>query len=370
MKNPNTIFFIFIFILLTFQFSVLVFSQDSCNSKLNLKSRLPFDATSLNCLPIWSNEDFVLRYGQSEASGNIWSFVLSTPNPKSFVAMGFSTTGRMVGSSAIVGWVESDGTAMMKRYYLGGTSPALVVKDQGNVSLVEGSSSVVVESSRFYMSFQLDMDQPSSRLVFSVGPNGFSPIGPDYRLMEHRNKIATSINYSTGESATEKAPHLKLRRSHGILNMIGWGILMMIGSMIARYGRKWDPAWFYAHATCQVLAFTLGLIGVICGFLLDSRLDVNVSTHKGLGIFILVLGCLQVVAILARPDKASKVRKYWNWYHYIVGRILIIFAISNVFYGIHLGGEGKGWTAAYAVVLSVLFLSSAVFEYKLLTTKN
>ncbi|KAF4373922.1 hypothetical protein F8388_007828 [Cannabis sativa] len=113
--------------------------------------------------------------------------------------MGFSTTGRMVGSSAIVGWVESDGTAMMKRYYLGGTSPALVVKDQGNVSLVEGSSSVVVESSRFYMSFQLDMDQPSSRLVFSVGPNGFSPIGPDYRLMEHRNKIATSINYSTDD---------------------------------------------------------------------------------------------------------------------------------------------------------------------------
>ncbi|XP_062081462.1 cytochrome b561 and DOMON domain-containing protein At3g07570 [Humulus lupulus] len=368
MKTPNTNFFIFI--ILALHFSGLVFSQDSCNSKLNLKSRLPFDATSLSCLPVWDAEGFVLRYERSAANGSIWSFVLSAPDPNSFVAMGFSTTGRMVGSSAIVGWVDSAGTAMIKRYYLGGTSPALVVPDQGNVTVVEGSSAVVLESSRLYLAFQLDMGQPSSRLIYSVGPNGFLPVGPNYRLTEHRNKVSTSINYSTGQTASEKAPHLKLRRSHGIVNMVGWGILMVIGSMIARYGRKWDPAWFYAHASCQVSAFTLGVIGVICGFLLESRLDSDVSTHKGLGIFILVLGCLQVMAILARPDKASKVRKYWNWYHYIVGRVLIIFAISNVFYGIHLGGEGKGWTAAYAVVLSVLFLSSAVFEYKLLTSQN
>ena len=91
--------------------------------------------------------------------------------------------------------------------------------------------------------------------------------------------------------------------------MLGWGILIMIGAMVARYGRQWDPAWFYVHTGVQLLAFTLGIIGVICGFLLDSRLNVDVSTHKGLGIFILVLGSLQVchVALLTlRFEKLVK----------------------------------------------------------------
>lgn len=71
------------------------------------------------------------------------------------------------------------------------------------------------------------------------------------------------------------------------------------------------------------------------------------------------------MALLARPDKMHKFRKYWNWYHYSVGRVLLVFAIANVFYGIHLGGEGKGWTVGYAVVLCILFITSTFCEYKL-----
>ncbi|MBA0617825.1 hypothetical protein Godav_027243, partial [Gossypium davidsonii] len=50
------------------------------------------------------------------------------------------------------------------------------------------------------------------------------------------------------------------------------------------------------------------------------------------------------------PGKESKVRKYWNWYHHNGGRIVILIAIANVFYGIHLGeDDGTSWNAAYAV---------------------
>ncbi|PON41886.1 Cytochrome b561 and DOMON domain-containing protein [Trema orientale] len=365
MKNPIPSIFILITIIST---SAFVYSQtpDSCSSNLNLQSRLPFGTSNLQCLPVWDAENYVLRYEQSTSNANIWSFVLSAPYTNSFVAMGFSRSGQMVGSSAIVGWIPSTGGAgMIKRYYLGGKSSNLVVPDEGNVTVIENSSAVVLESQRLYLAFQLQTTLPSNRLIYSLGPNDFQPVGPGYRLMQHRDMVATSINYATGQSASQKSPHLRLRRSHGILNMIGWGILMMIGAMIARYGRQWDPVWFYVHAGVQLLAFTLGIIGVICGFLLNSRLNADVSTHKGLGIFILVLGSLQVMALLARPDKASKIRKYWNWYHYSVGRILLVFAIANVFYGIHLGGEGKGWTAGYAVVLGVLFVASALGEYKL-----
>lgn len=76
--------------------------------------------------------------------------------------------------------------------------------------------------------------------------------------------------------------------------MLGWGILVIIGAITARYLRQWDPVWFYLHTGIQSLGFGVGLAGVICGFVLDNHLDADVSTHKALGIFILVLGCLQV----------------------------------------------------------------------------
>lgn len=76
--------------------------------------------------------------------------------------------------------------------------------------------------------------------------------------------------------------------------MLSWGILMIIGVIIARHFKERDPLWFYLHVGIQSSAFTLGIVGIICGFILEDKVSANVSTHKGLGIFILVLGCLQV----------------------------------------------------------------------------
>ena len=71
------------------------------------------------------------------------------------------------------------------------------------------------------------------------------------------------------------------------------------------------------------------------------------------------------MAFLARPEKSSKVRKYWNWYHYSAGRILIIFAVANVFYGIHLGGEGREWKGGYGGVLAILFVIALILEVRM-----
>jgi len=71
------------------------------------------------------------------------------------------------------------------------------------------------------------------------------------------------------------------------------------------------------------------------------------------------------MAILIRPRKGAKLRKYWNWYHHFSGRIMVIFAISNVIYGIHLGMEGLSWSVAYGVIVAVLFIASIYLEIKL-----
>ncbi|KAJ0054231.1 hypothetical protein Pint_03157 [Pistacia integerrima] len=361
MKPSNCFSFILFFF---FFFIALVTSQtqDSCSSNVNLNDQVRFDTTTLNCAPVWSSQNFILRYAHT--SPNLWSFVLSVPDSNSYIAMGFSPNGQMVGSSAIVGWMLNTGTGTIKQYQLSGQRSDQVLHDQGNLQV---NSSMIIsqpQSKRLYLIFQLNTEQPLSRVIYAVGQPSVFPISPNFALVEHTDKASTALNYVTGQTKSE-TPHAKLRKGHGILNMLGWGILMIIGAIVARYSKQWDPLWFYAHTLIQSLGFMLGLAGVICGIILNNKLDADVSSHKALGIIILVLGCLQIMAFLARPDKTSKVRKYWNWYHHNVGRIMIIFAIANIFYGIHLGEKGKSWNAGYGVIITILFLIAVVLEIRL-----
>ncbi|KAL3649238.1 hypothetical protein CASFOL_005641 [Castilleja foliolosa] len=337
--------------------------SDSCNSPLTLQTPVPFQTASLHCVPIlFGSHNFILRYAQE--STNVWNFLLSAPNTNAYIGIGFSPNGNMVGSSAVVGWVGSGGTSNLQKYYLGGQSPNLVTIEPSNQGLLVDNSSMVVQSNRVHIVFQLRSDSPSTRLIYAVGPAGRLPVGPRFQLAQHDDMISTVLNYATGQFQSHINPESSLRRSHGLLAMLGWAILMPIGAMVARYMRKWDPIWFYSHAIIQSLGFTLGLIGIICGLVLENRLSVTVNKHKGIGITILIFGCLQVIAVLARPDKTSKVRKYWNWYHFGVGRALIFLAAVNVFYGIHLGNGGSGWNAGFAVILTVFFLVSLVLELR------
>lgn len=80
--------------------------------------------------------------------------------------------------------------------------------------------------------------------------------------------------------------------------MLGWGVLMPVGVIVARYFKQLDPLWFYAHVSIQSGGFILGLVAVICGFVLNDRTNADVGKHKALGIVVLALACLQVGKIL------------------------------------------------------------------------
>ncbi|KAH7838665.1 hypothetical protein Vadar_029627 [Vaccinium darrowii] len=361
MKMKASSMFIALF-LISSLFSQLANSQtNSCSNNLTaVNAQFPFDISSLTCNAVWSAQNYILRYKQ--ASSDVWSFVLSAPNTNGYIAMGFSPDGNMVLSSAVVAWVGSGGG--IRQYYLKEQVANQVFADQGNLTLVTNTASVFLVDSTIYMSYQLSTNSPGTRVIYSVGPSSFFPSAPNYWLTQHTNQVSTTMNYVTGQTQTLKAPYSNLRKNHGILNMLGWGILIPIGAIIARYFKDWDPFWFYAHISVQSLGFILGVAGVSCGFVLKHKLSVIVSKHEGIGIFILVLGCLQMMAVLARPQKGSKYRTYWNWYHYTMGRLLILFAAVNIFYGIHLGKAGRGWDAGYAIVLAGLVLSAIVLEIR------
>ncbi|KAL8237139.1 hypothetical protein R6Q59_018220 [Mikania micrantha] len=343
--------------------------QDSCSTSnlQNLNAQFYFDTSSLICSNVWSSEGFILR--ASQAGPSLWSFVLSAPSSNSYVAMGFSPNGGMVGSTAIVGWVAGDGSATMKKYYLGGRTPSQVLVDQGNLQIMPNTSSIVSFSSRVYLAFQLITNQPSPQLVYAVGSNNNqAPSPPSFRLTVHRNQLTVAFNYASGQGNQISSPYSDLKRAHGILNAVGWGVLLPIGAMIIRY-LKWkqkDSFGFYAHTTIQLSGFVIGLAGIITGLVLNDRIDVNVTKHKAIGLVVITLGCLQIMAILIRPTKDSKARKYWNLYHHNVGRVLIILAAFNVFYGIYLANAGSEWNVTYGVFLGIIVTIALSLELRVL----
>ncbi|CAN6926666.1 unnamed protein product, partial [Brassica oleracea] len=370
MSLDSSVSFIF-FTLIVLQFLPLTIQQatESCSSALPLND-LTFNSSLLQCVEAWTAQNYILRYARTLE--NTWSFILSAPDSSVFIGIGFSTNGQMIGSSAVVGWLPpGGGGGQAKQYFLGGQSPGEVTPDQGDLVIVNGSLKIESVSSRLYMSFQLTAETPRQSILYAKGPAGFFPASPGFRLREHQSMTTTTINYNTGsQSVVKGSPHSKLRKTHGLMNMIGWGILIIIGAIVARHMKQWEPTWFYSHIAVQIIGFLLGLTGIICGLILENRTNAsNVSTHKALGITILVMGGLQVLALLARPDKESKYRKYWNWYHHNIGRALIILAICNIFYGIHLAKAGSSWNAGYGSAVGVLALAATGLEVRKLMNK-
>ena len=86
----------------------------------------------------------------------------------------------------------------------------------------------------------------------------------------------------------------QLKRNHGALAMFGWGILLPLGVIVARYLRHKDPLWYYLHVLLQFLGYIIGLAGVVAGIALYNMLHSNFTMHRGLGISVLALGSLQV----------------------------------------------------------------------------
>jgi hypothetical protein len=134
----------------------------------------------------------------AKVSTDVWGFILSFPtNIRTYAAIGFSKDGKMIGSTAIVGWMPSSSEGGMKMYSLDGKSTKKVIPDKGelymmNASIVPASTSLV------YMIFLLKTTQLTTKLLFAIGPNGGFPNYPNYALSKHSDQISLVIDYSKG----------------------------------------------------------------------------------------------------------------------------------------------------------------------------
>lgn len=92
------------------------------------------------------------------------------------------------------------------------------------------------------------------------------------------------------------------QQAHGILNIIGWGILLPIGVITARYLRRFPieyDEWHPLHMLCQILGYILGTVGWGIGLWLgNSSKHYTLKTHRILGILVFTFATIQVSFVI------------------------------------------------------------------------
>jgi Eukaryotic cytochrome b561 len=135
---------------------------------------------------------------------------------------------------------------------------------------------------------------------------------------------------------------------HIALMMLSWGFLLPLGALIAisfrghlaakpsKHAKK--PIWFILHVICQ----TLGVAAMIGGFVVAYQNIITHfnNTHKLFGVSIVAIGIVQFVMGFVRPHNPSQgedktlIRQVWEIVHkYLVGRVVIVLAWTNIFLG-------------------------------------
>ncbi|KAI3796608.1 hypothetical protein L1987_39286 [Smallanthus sonchifolius] len=351
--------------------AVSVVVGDECNEDISGILPLPYaNMTHMVCKPIWNS--YVIRFSQSK--DNVVTIVLSVTYTSGYVAMGFSRDGMMLNSSAMVGWITRKGNPVIRQYYAEGFSPSQVKHDKGELPLTSIPPFVTVYGGNIHLAYQLKYpSQLKSQPILLA----FASKYPEHHLLSvHDDKTTIHLDFSQGSSGSRsnsRTPSNNLHRSkttHGVLGLLGWGIILPYGAIVARYFKHKEPLWYYLHVGFQLVGFIFAVAAGFVGLNMYNKFNFHAPTHKGFGITAIVLSVLQVLAFFIRPDKDSKHRKYWNWYHHYVGRIALFFGCLNIFLGIQLANAGSSWKIGYGFVLAAIILTSIVLEVLKLKTPN
>lgn len=139
----------------------------------------------------------------------------------------------------------------------------------------------------------------------------------------------------------------KMYLAHGSLMLIGWGLLIPMGSLFARFLKhRPDSIWFKMHRTVQ----TVSLLFCIAGWIIALvNFDVfqpgnqgyNSYKHGVAGMVTMCLGLLQPLNAVLRPRAPvegsgivkTKFRVVWEYFHKGTGYAALLLAVLTIGYG-------------------------------------
>lgn len=313
-----------------------------------------FSTSDLTCQNAYSQQAWSRRINGTDTLDIVYIAPLTAGN---WVGLGFSSTGKMGGSVGLIAVMNSSSSASATWWSLYSHGINLLSDAQSSFSTNlthQYSNGSVYISAVVNITAILAPNTPDS-LLFASGPlSGSIPL----QHSQYTSQVANFAPAGTHLSSSDTN-----RGVHGFLNLAGWGVFLPIGAIIARYCKVWDPTWFYLHISFQMLGFILIIAGLVTGYILqDTYKGVSgLDSHRVLAIIVFIMATMQILAIVLRPKKDAKVRRYWNWYHQWVGRFALVLAAVNLFVGIHLAKE-NGWNVGYGIILGLEIASIVALE--------
>ena len=174
----------------------------------------------------------------------------------------------------------------------------------------------------------------------------------------------------------------KAKQLHGVLMLLGWGVLLPAGVLIARYLKWKGPLWLKLHIGLQISGLALGLAGLILALLQFGPLGGSLGGHSLMGLLVSALGLLQPINGVLRPKKgaiSTPRRRAWEVVHKGVGWFALALAVPTLVTGmltldkqegIALPAALPGFVCAYATVLALLVLGAGWMQLQGWTTRT
>ncbi|XP_059277433.1 cytochrome b561 and DOMON domain-containing protein At3g25290-like [Lycium ferocissimum] len=256
---------------------------------------------------------------------------------------------RMVGTQALIGIKNMNGELLWDKYnitrftkigcqLLPSAIDLIISNSTFNFSYIEHLQYYVIQAT-----IVLPLKYDVSRLnhVWQVGIDVAEGKEPKMHPKELRNYDSTeTINLRTGKGRGNRVhASSRIRKVHGILNIIGWGTLLPIGVIIARNFKEFPlpcPSWEKYHIICQSVGYIVGSTGWAVGIWLGRTSKYySFSTHGTFGIFIFTFATLQMLVFISfKPGDHAGFRTYRNMFHHVVGYSLLVVSGINIYKGI------------------------------------
>ncbi|XP_021829384.1 cytochrome b561 and DOMON domain-containing protein At3g61750-like [Prunus avium] len=297
--------------------------------------------------------------------------VLTGIHENNWISVGVSRDGMMVGSSAVVGWMNNDGkSGTVKQYFLSGRMTSEEgIPDRGDLKFTNVTPTIVLKDKMIYMGFQLQFPQRLNRQPFLFAC-GFGKPAENNILPKHKYRSSLAVDFSRGAIYLGFVDSTSVKLTHGILAITGWGIIIPFGVPIARHFRQYEPLWYYLHSSIQFVGFFVGLAAVAVGRTLYDLIHADFNYHRVLGFTILALSVLQICQFIVRPSSSSKTQDYWNKIHHWVGRLVIVLAPVNIFLGLYKGNGARGLMITFLCFFFTFLFISIYLEIRLLLQKK
>ncbi|KAL3912541.1 MAG: hypothetical protein SGILL_006840, partial [Bacillariaceae sp.] len=299
-----------------------------------------------------STFSYVINSADERANGQDTLTIVYEAPVDAWVAVAFSTDGRMPGSEAVIG-LPDEGT--VQKYFLSERNLA-GVQLMENQSLID--TSIVQEGGMTTLTFTKILVE-ANEIPVVVGVNTFlGAWGIANPLATHGARESFQVDLVSGGAQELQTREISLWRAHGWCAGIAWGLLSPLAIGVAIL-RKWfnKPAglWFKIHQTLNtlVVVLTIAAFGLAVaainketpdGFKAD-HFNPDPFPHRAVGLVIFILALLQVGAGIFRPhtpeegEEKTSIRTGWEYGHKIVGYSLLGMALYQVQSGIKIYGE-------------------------------